>query len=425
MKSILVASFVASFACSLTAAEAGPAPLRVPAPVAALLEQVRNEADPQKAEALLLAYNGSAHALIALALGNARLQQAEGKPEAERKNLLARAETAFANAAQLDPSLVVAQLGVARCAGARGDWTAAVNACAIAVPVASAAAADLAFYADCAARSGDARLATTLVTQGITRFPRESVFRHQEVSLLVDAERWDDARAAMQALLAATPMDADLWRSFAGAESRAGDALGARIALETAVLLKPDDQALRRALAELQLAAGQAPAAYATITPLMVQAALSDPRVVEFAARVAIDADHSDQARRWLQAVPADKRSRAGHLLAARLAAQANDVVAADAALQLVLRQGEADPAVLAWAGSLAENRNDLTRAEALYRQADAQGAGIASLRLIVLLHRRGRTDEAQRLLATYRQAKPNDAQALVIERLLSRGSRP
>ncbi len=421
IKSIRLVSFLASLACPLAAAEPGPTlPLRVPAPVAALLEQVHDEADPQKAEALLLAYNGSAHALIALALGNARMQQAEGKPEAERKNLLIRAETAFTNAAQLDPSLVVAQLGVARCAGARGDWVAAVNACAIAVPVASAAAGDLAFYADCAARSGDARLATTLVTQGIMRFPREPVFRHQEVTLLVDAERWQEARTAMQALLAATPMDVDLWRSYAGAESRAGDALGARIALEAAVLLKPEEQALRRALAELQLAAGQAPAAYVTIMPLMVQVATADPRIVEFAVHVAMEADHSDQARHWLQAVPADKRSRAGHLLAARLAAQTNDLAAADAALQLVLRQSEADPAVLAWAGSLAENRNDLGRAEALYRQADAQGAGIASLRLVVLLHRRGRADEARRLLAIYRQAKPNDAQALVIERIIS-----
>ena len=453
MKSILSASLLWQVLCALPAVEAAtPPPLRVPAAVASLLDQVRNEADAQRAEALLLAYQGPAHALVSLAMGNAclqqaslqqaslqqaSLQQAEGAPAAVRGSLLTRAEAAFTTAAQLDPTLLVAQLGIARCASARGDWRAAVAACAIAVPVASASASDLSLYVDCAIRAGDARLATTLVTQGITRFPAETVFRRQELTLLVNAERWDEARVALQSQLAASPTDGDLWRSLAGAESRAGDALGARIALEAALLLRPDDRALRQALAELQLAANQAPAAYATIRSLVVEelakaataatktANNADPRRLEFAARVAMEADHGDDARQWLQAIPDDKRSRSGHLLAARLAAQANDLAAADNALQMVLRQGESDPAVVAWAGSIAESRNDLSRAESLYRQANAHGASIASLRLVVLLHRLGRTDEARNLLVTYRQAQPNDAQALMIERLFSRGSRP
>ena len=387
-----------------SASAAGPsAVLQVPQAVATVLEKVRAESDPVKAEALLLAYTGSAHALIALALGNARLQQADGKSDVARNELLARAETAFANAAQLDPTLTVAQVGLARCAGARGDWKAAVAACALAVPLSTATAADLAFYIDCAARGGDPRLATTLVTQGIMRFPHEAVFRRQELALLVSAERWAEARAALQALLASAPTDADTWRSLAGAESRGGDLLASRIALEAAVLLKPDDQALRRALAETQLASGQAPAALATVTPLIADPTTADPRLVEFAARVAVDADRSDQARRWLLTLSTEKRSRAGHLLAARLAAQTNDLAAADAALQAVMRQGEADAGVLAWAGSIAENRNDLSRAEGLYRQADAQGAGVASLRLALLLHRLNRDDEARRIIAIYR----------------------
>lgn len=394
--------------------------LQVPAAVATLLDKVRNESDPVKAEALLLAYTGSSHALIALALGNARLLQADGKSDAARNDLLTRAETAFANAAQLDPTLVVAHLGLARCAGARGDWKSAVAACAIAVPLGSATAADLAFYTDCAARSGDPRLATTLVTQGIMRFPHEIVFRRQELALLVSAERWPEARAALLALLASAPVDADTWRSLAGAENRGGDPLAARVALEAAVLLKPDDQGLRRALAETQLAGGQASAALATVLPLMADLTTADPRLVEFAARVAVEADRSDQARRWLLTLSTEKRSRAGHLLAARLAAQTNDLAAADAALQAVMRQGEADPAVLAWAGSIAENRNDLGRAEGLYRQADAQGAGVASLRLALLLHRLHRTDEARRVIAIYRDAKPGDPQLPIIERIIS-----
>ena len=411
----------ASSAPAVSASSASPSSvLQVPQAVATLLEKVRNESDPVKAEALLVGYTGSAHALIALALGNARLQQADGKSEVARNEMLARAETAFANAAQLDPTLTVAHVGLARCAAARGDWKSAIAACALAVPLSTATAADLAFYTDCAARGGDPRLATTLVTQGIMRFPQEAVFRRQELALLVSAERWPEARAAFQALLAATPTDADAWRSLAGAETRGGDPLAARVALEAAVLLKPDDSNLRRALAETQLASGQAPAALATVLPLVADPTTADPRLVEFAARVAVDADRSDQARRWLLTLTTEKRSRAGHLLAARLAAQTNDLAAADAALQIVMRQGEADPAVIAWAGSIAENRNDVSRAEGLYRQADAQGPGVASLRLALLLHRLNRDDEVRRIIAIYREAKPGDPQLPIIERIIS-----
>jgi len=419
---------VASSPLPTAQAPSAPAPtaagssgvLQVPQAVATLLEKVRNEADPVKAEALLLGYTGSAHALIALALGNARLEQADGKSDVARNEVLARAETAFSNAAQLDPTLTVAQVGLARCAAARGDWKSAIAACALAVPLSTATAGDLAFYVDCAARGGDPRLATTLVTQGIMRFPQEAVFRRQELALLVSAERWPEARAALQALLSSAPMDADTWRSLAGAETRGGDPMAARVALEAAVLLKPDDQALRKALAESQLANGQAPAALATVLPLVADPTTADPRLVEFAARVAVDADRSDQARRWLLTLSTEKRSRSGHLLAARLAAQTNDLAAADAALRAVMRQGEADPAVLAWAGSIAENRNDLSRAEGLYRQADAQGAGVASLRLALLLHRLNRDDEARRIIAVYREAKPGDPQLPVIEHIIS-----
>ncbi len=391
----------------------------VPQAVATLLDKVRAESDPVKAEALIVAYAGAPHALVALALGNARVQQADGANDAARLDLLRRAETAYANAAQLDPTLIQAKLGLARCAGARGDWPAAITACAAAVPVASATAADLAFYADCAARGGDPRLASTLVTQGITRFPGEKIFRRQELALLVAADRWEEARAALQALLVAAPTDVDTWRSLAGAESRGGTAVEARVALEAALLLKPDDVTVRRALAEAQLAAEQAPAALATVLPLVADPLTADPRLVEFAARIAAEADRNDQARRWLLALPTEKRSRSGHLLAARLAAQTNDLAAADAALQAVLRQGEADPAVLACAGSIAENRNDLGRAEGLYRQADVQGPSVASLRLSLLLHRLGRDDEARRVLAVYRNARPADPQLPIIERIV------
>ena len=223
------------------------------------------------------------------------------------------------------------------------------------------------------------------------------------------------------ALLAATLNDAAAWHTYAGAHSHAGGAVEtSRIALEAAALLRPDDAGLGRSLAEAQLSAGQAPAAFATLQRFIRDPAQSDVQLVELAARAAADSDQPEQARRLLAAVPQAKRTRGGLLLAARLAAQANDLAAADVALAAVLSNGELDQTVIAWAGSLAERRGDAARAEALYRQADAQSVDIATLRLALLLQRTGRHDEALQTLARYRAAHPDDLQLPVFESIIS-----
>lgn len=407
------------------AADVPPAPtpaqpaITVSDAVAKLLERARQESDPAKAEALLAAYDGAPNAVVATALGNARLQVAEAAPEAQRAALRVKAREAYANAAQLDPAFTAAHIGLARCAALGGDWKAALAGCAAGIPPATATPEELAFFIDCAARAGDRRLAANLVSQALVRHPDHTVFRRQELALLIGAERWEEARSALLALLDAVPTDAQTWRSLASLRHRGGDEEATRVALEAALLLTPDDAALRRSLAEAQLAAGQAPAALTTLQPLLAAPAATDPKLVEFAARAAIEADRADQARAWLAALPTEKRTRSSQLLLVRLAAQGDDLDATDAAMKELLRAGESDAAVLTWAGSIAERKGDLPRAEALYRQADAQGPGPSTLRLALVLHRAGRDDEARRALGTYRQQFPADPQLPLIERIV------
>ena len=411
---LLVAVYVGSVA------QAAEEPVTVPIAVAEVLNHAR-AAELAQAETILAAYTGAPHALVSVALANARLQRSEHAPEAERPGLWNSAAEAYTRATQLDPTLVAAQIGLARCAALRGDWPAALTACAASIVLDRASANELAFYADCAARAGDSRLAANLVSQAIIRYPHEGIFRQQEIALLVAAERCEEARAAVLALLAATPNDAAAWHTYAGAQSHAGGAVEtSRIALEAAALLRPDDAGLGRSLAEAQLSAGQAPAAFATLQRFIRDPAQSDVQLVELAARAAADSDQPEQARRLLAAVPQAKRTRGGLLLAARLAAQANDLAAADVALAAVLSNGELDQTVIAWAGSLAERRGDAARAEALYRQADAQSVDIATLRLALLLQRTGRHDEAVQTLARYRAAHPDDLQLPVFESIIS-----
>jgi predicted Zn-dependent protease len=411
-----LALLLAALLAPLIAAEA---PLTVSPAVAQLLQQVAAETDPAKSEAILLAYGGAPHALVALALGNTRLARAERNPLAEQPALVARAREAFSTARQLDPTLRQASLGLARCAAQVADWKGAVAACAGVIDQTSPSS-ELAFYIDCAARAGDARLASNLVQQAIIRYPGEAVFRRQELALLVSAERWEEAQSALLSRLANDSDDREAWRTLARVRTRTGDRDEALLALESTLLLAPDDREARRALAEAQAVQGQAPAALATLQPLIADLSSADPKLVEFAARIAVEADRSEQARHWLAALPTEKRSRSGQLLAARLAAMANDPVAAELALQAVLKAGESDAAVLTWAGSLAERSGDLARAEGLYRQAEAQAnGGPAALRLVLLLQRLQRHEEARTLLEGYRRQHPGDPQLRLVDRLI------
>lgn len=386
----------------------------VPPAVAEVLRRAEAAA-PADALALLEAWDGQPHALLLLARGQARWRLHDGSPG----EVLAAAERDFAAALRLDPQLRPAQLGLAQCAAAREDWPAAAAAAGAAIDPATADAGLLAFLATAGLRAGDWRLAEIAVHYGIMRYPRERSLRRIELAVLVNAGRHAAAREAVLALLDQEPGDAQLWRHLAWSAQEGGDADAAVAALEVALSVAPGDAATRRSLAQLQAGRGIPRAALDTLRPLLAEPAQTAPDLLVLAARLAGEAGEPRAGLAWLAAVPAERRDRTQRLLAARLAIQAGETAEAAAALDAVIAGGERDPAVLAWAGSMAEARGEVARAEAFYLQASAGGgaaAGPAALRLVALYLRQGRRDEARATLAAYRTVAPDDAQARALQ---------
>jgi tetratricopeptide (TPR) repeat protein len=414
-------------AALLSAAEPGQA-VAVPEDVARVLSAAQAEPDSAKSLALLEAYKGADNALVLLAKGQALTRVAASGPAAEREQRRDEAVAALTAALKLDPSLRQAQLALAQVAAARGAWSEALARCGAGMSLNDASAPELQFYTQCAWQARDWRLATTLVTQGIARYPAERAFRRYELALLVNGDRSDEARQAVLALLDGTPEDTELWRhlSWAAHETHRDDE--ALAALEIALISAPGDAAVRRQLAQAQLGAAMPQAALATVLPLVgdtpTAAALGDGALMELAARIAGEAGDAARGRAWLAAVPADQRTRGQRLLAARLALQAHDPAAATAALKDLVALGERDASVLAWAGQAAEQAGDQPAAEAFYGQAatgDQPAAATASLRLVALYLRQDRKDEARVLLATHLARHPDDELARGLQAQLAR----
>jgi hypothetical protein len=416
-------------ACAAPAAlAAADAERKVTAEIAALLGETAKE-EPAAALKRIAEYKGEGHPLITLTRAQLRWRLAlDAKDEATVKAQRAAAEQDFAEALKQDPGLRQAHLGLAQCAAAREDWPAACREAAAGIDQASAGKAEITFMAHAALRAEDWRLAAIAVQQGILRFPDDTQLRRIELAVLMNAGRGEDVRQAVLALLAKEPRDAELWRQLAWAAQDTRREDEALAALEAAVLLKPDDRTLRRALADTQLARGLPHAALANLRPLVGEpasaAALADPALMLGATRAAAEAGELTQARAWLAAVPEQERTRPLRLQAARLAVQAEDPAAAATALEALIALGEQDAGVLAWAGSLAETRGDHARAEALYLKAsgsEGPAASAASLRLVALYLRQERVDEARSTLATHLAKRPDDVQARALQAQLER----
>jgi Flp pilus assembly protein TadD len=409
---------VFALGAGVSAAESG---VTVSPEVAAVLNEAQDSANPTKALERLRAYQGKPHALISLLTGQMSYRLAR-EDAAHQAAHCEAAEKAYRQALELEPGLRQAALGLAQLAADAEDWQQAVTWCARAVDVNAASAQELLFYAQAAQRVNDSRLATTLSSQGIMRFPDETGFRRLEVAMLMRSERVEEAGNAVRALLTKAPEETDLWRNLSWAERMSGKDLDSLAALEAAALSKPGDRDLARQLGEAQLAQDMPQAALETFRNLIgeppSQKSLADSRLIEIAARAAAGAGEVAQGRAWLAHVPEPKRNRSQRLLAARLAVQAGDVPAADASMRELIDLGENDPAALTWAGHLAEQLKDDARAEALYQQAaahDSRDAGIAMLRLAVLLHRQNRLEEADVLLASHLAKHPDDQQAIAL----------
>lgn len=412
----------------MTALSAADAERKVSLEVATLLTEAAKE-EPAAALKRIADYKGEPHPLITLIRAQMHWRLAlDAKDDGAARIQREAAEKAFAETLKLDPTLRQAHLGLAQCAGAREDWTTACREAAAGVDHATAGKAELTFLAHAALKAQDWRLASIAAQQGILRFPDDPALRRIELAVLMNAGRGEDVRQAVLALLAKDPNDAELWRQLAWAAQDTRREDEALAALEAAVLLKPDDRALRRALADSQLARGMPHAALASVRPLIGQpptaTTLSDAALMLTASRAAAEAGELAQARAWIDAVPDKDRTRALRLQAARLAVQANDVTAADGALNALIALGEQDAGVLAWAGSLAETRGDAARAEALYLKAcgaEGQASSAASLRLVALYLKQERLDEARSTLASHLAKRPDDQQARALQAQLDR----
>ncbi len=381
-------------------------PQPVPRPVAELLDRIA-AAEPAEVIAQVDSWSGAAHPLLLLVRGQARV----------RLDRHAEAEADFRAALELDPRLRQARLGLAQCAVAREDWTAASREAAAGIDPIEADAAQLGFLAGVALRAGDWRLATLAAQQGILRFPDDVALRRTELAVLAHAGRAEDARQAALALLARAPQDAGLWRQLAWAAQETGRDAEALAALEAASAAAPADLGLRQRLAAQQLAHGLPQAALVTVRPLMAEPATVDDALLLLASRAAAEGGDLPQARAWLAATPEQRRSRAQRIQAARLAVQAGDQRDAAAALDALIAAGEREATVLAWAASLAEADGDDARAEALYLRAAELPA--AALRMVAMYLRQDRRDEAATHLATYLAAHPDDAQARALQERL------
>ncbi|GDY12769.1 hypothetical protein LBMAG53_16470 [Planctomycetota bacterium] len=419
--------------CAITmalAAAIAAEPVTVPPAVAATV-QAAQASDSAGALAVIAKHPGPPHPLIDLVAAQAHLTLAEavGDPaqEKDRESHAAEARRLALAVLNAEPANRPAHVVLARLAVRAGDWRTASREAAASFDLGNADAAQLGFLADCARRAGDHRLAAMAVSTGILRFPQDRALRRIDLALCIDSGRAEDARTIVLDLLAESPADPALWRNLAWCAQATNRMEESLAALEAALACR-DEPGLRRQLAETQAARDLPQAALATIRPLL-SVKDPEPAVVLSAARIASAAGDPAQGRAWLALVPAAKRTRDHGLLVARLAVQVGDRAAAGTALDTLIAAGEADPAVLTWAGQLAEQLDQPARAEALYQQAaggEGRGPGrspaaaAAGLRLAALYLRQNRRDEAALLIAAHLARQPDDQQALALQAALN-----
>lgn len=423
---------IGALALLFTTADAAETRREVTADQAKLLAEVSKLEAPAALKALG-DYKGPAHPLITLVLGQTHWRLASSALNPTETDFHRNAaQKAFTEALAGDATLRQAHLGLAQCAAARQDWATACTEAAAGIDPNLGDRSEVTFLAHAALMAQDWRLAGIAAQQGILRFPDDRQLRRIELAVLQQAGRSEDVRQVALALLAQEPDDVDLWRRLAWAarETRREDE--ALAAYEAALLLKPGDRTLRRALADIQLGRGLPQAALTNYRQLIGQpvdaTAAADATLMLSASRAAADAGELALGRAWLDAVPEAARSRSVRLQAARLAIQANDPDAAAKALDALIALGESDASVLAWAGSLAQNRGELAQAELFYLKAasaDGPAAGAASLRLVALYLTQGRRDEARTTLAAHLVKRPDDQQAKALQAQLERSTTP
>ena len=410
---ILTASFLASFGVATARADE---PREVPKALLPLLGAAEKALDadrPDDAVKVLSTYEGAPDALHQLMLAHAH----------HRAQRSAQAEAAYRTASELDPTLRPAALGLARSLVDRGAWRDAADLLGKIVDVDKASALEIGLYAQVAFELRDLRLASLLVERGIIRHPADQRLRRLDVAILLERGATKEAYEAAWTYVLKNPTDNRAWRQLAAVTSDGDDPVMRLAALEAAALTNDADTRLIRSHAIAQFNAGHTQPALQQLKRLLKDDK-ADDATIELGVRIAEHASETELARGWLARVPTARRSEALHILEARLAIQSGEPDAARGALERLIASGEVTANVMLWAGQLAEDADDMARAEALYHQASEMKGPmgrVAVLQLARLLHRIEQPQRASELLASYLAEYPDDAPARTLLAVITR----
>jgi predicted Zn-dependent protease len=408
-----LAILIAAACFSRAGALSAPSRARQVSPeLAKLLSRAQDDlrqARPAEALRRLRGYRGSDHALRQLLIGHAHGQRSDHQAAA----------TAYGAALRMDPKLTEAGVGLAQALARQDKWAKAAELLGRFVAADSCDADTLLLYAQVARRLNDGRLSAMLVRMGVRRFPADQRFRRLDLAVCLDRRDHRRALEAVAILLKAAPAEADLWQHRAFACDRAGRQTDSLAALEASLLCEPNDVARHRRFVAGLLAAGDWSA---TITHGQVllagpfaKTAAADVALMDLLIRAADMGEQDKTLAQWLARMPAASRTPAIHVAEARRALRLGEVADARTALRRLIEQGEADAGVFLWAGHLAEQAKDWPEAETLYdhaRRQEGSPARLAALYLARLHLRRGRVDEAGRLLRAHLNAHPEDSSA-------------
>jgi tetratricopeptide (TPR) repeat protein len=203
---------------------------------------------------------------------------------------------------------------------------------------------------DVLAASGDAARAIDSYDKALALRPELDDPRAKRAGLLLRLDRPAEALPEFDRVLAANPSEARLWRARGEAKFQLAHYADAAADLEQALALAPGDGAARRALARAYLGAGDAAAAWRTLSPDLDTT--DDAADLTLAAMVAMLTDRFSGAdelvRRAIDLKPGEAAAQA--ILSLDLQRQGDAEDARDAAeLAIAFAPDDAEIAAVAW----------------------------------------------------------------------------
>ncbi len=353
----------------------------------------------------------------------ARLEDWDGEPSSLRLFLLARAReesgrdadaaSLYRRCLALRPGFATARYGLLANLHRRGRHADLLRALPPDFP-AGATAAILALAADAAYRAGERALCDRLAGLGLLRHPDDPGFRR--LLLLRAMDDGDDYRAAayLADALDAEPTDVELWLHAAAVRGRLDDLTGRRAALRAAVLLAPEDPAVRLQLMQALSTGGQHRAALRYARRLLDEVDVT-VETRGFCVGIALLAGEAETALAWLEAIPDPERTPDLEARRARILIRIGEREQAHSLFASLIEAGSYDADLLLAA---ADNALALERdgsAGIWYAQArsilaaDARRRAHASVGLARIALRAGDRTEAVRILRAALHHRPDD----------------